>query len=119
MCLFKAAAGQMNKQHLWLFIHLLVLIAFASHVCILLFSHLHPLYKETHIEERMLDKMKFPVVFKICFKPGFDLQKLQEVGYDSVSGYFSGQSRFNNSVFGWAGHTAGGGVFGSFKGKVG
>ena len=49
----------------------------------------------------MLDKMKFPVVFKICFKPGIDLEKLQELGYDSVWGYFSGQSRFNNSVFGW------------------
>ena len=107
----------MFNRYIWLCIHSVGFIAFICHVCIMAYLHLNPAFKETHFEERKLDKMDFPVVFKICFKPGFDVEKLEEVGYGSVYSYFSGQSKYNKSVFGWAGHLESGGVFGSVEGK--
>ena len=38
-------------------------------------------------------------------KPGFNTTALKEEGYAGISEYFLGQSRFNNSLYGWAGHT--------------
>ena len=54
---------------------------------------------------------KFPVVFKLCIKPGgFDLDKLNRFGYQTAKHYFSGLSMYNDSVIGWAGHNKDGSV---------
>ena len=54
---------------------------------------------------------KFPVVFKLCIKPGgFDLDKLNRFGYQTAKHYFSGLSMYNDSVIGWAGHNKDGTV---------
>ena len=48
---------------------------------------------------------QFPVVFKLCIKPGgFDLDKLNQFGYQTATHYFSGESMYNTSLIGWAGH---------------
>ena len=57
----------------------------------------------------------FPFLTKICIRPGFDILALREAGYNSVDGYFSGNSRFNRSVIGWAGHTQDGKVVGKVE----
>ena len=51
------------------------------------------------------DLVEFPLVFKICFKAGFNTTVIEETGYDSPYYYFLGQSKFNRSIFGWGGHT--------------
>ena len=57
----------------------------------------------------------FPLLARICIRPGFDILALREAGYNSVDGYFSGNSRFNRSVIGWAGHTQDGKVVGKVE----
>ena len=52
-----------------------------------------------------LRDVDFPLVAKICIIPGFNQTALHEVGYQATWEYFIGQSKFNGSVFGWAGHT--------------
>ena len=54
---------------------------------------------------KLLEMEQFPVVFKLCIKPGgYDLDKLQQSGYQTATQYFYGRSRYNTSLVGWAGH---------------
>ena len=49
------------------------------------------------------DLKKFPLTLQVIIHDGFDGSSLIREGYESVDGYFSGQSRFNDSVIGWRG----------------
>ena len=57
----------------------------------------------------------FPLLARICIHPGFDMPALRRAGYNNADGYFSGNSRFNRSVVGWAGHTQDGKVVGKVE----
>ena len=59
----------------------------------------------TRVEERDFSEIEFPLTIKVCVSPGFNDTMLREVGYDDTFSYFLGLSRFNQSFFGWAGHT--------------
>ena len=59
----------------------------------------------TSVEERDFYEIEFPLTIKVCVSPGFNDTMLKEVGYDDTFSYFLGMSRFNQSFFGWAGHT--------------
>ena len=61
-------------------------------------------------EEVNIQKMEFPLLFKICVCPSFNNSAAEELGYDGIWNYFSGMSRFNKNIFGWAGHTNSSGV---------
>ena len=56
----------------------------------------------------------FPLLARVCVRPGFNMLALREAGYNSTDSYFTGKSRFNSSVIGWAGHTK----YGKAVGKV-
>ena len=71
----------------------------------------------TEIEWAKLSEIEFPLIFKVCMKPGFDDQALNDMGYANNMAYFTGQSRFNSSIFGWAGHTPDGKVLSNVSGK--
>ena len=62
-----------------------------------------------------LEDIEFPLVIKICTVPGFNQTALHEAGYEDTWKFFLGQSRFNESVFGWAGHTEDSATFGSVE----
>ena len=85
-------------------------------MCIIANDEIHPLETVSHRVEKKLDEIHFPVLFKICIKPAFKLHELKTAGYHSIWKYFTGQSRYNASVFGWAGHTKDGKVYGSVQG---
>ena len=59
----------------------------------------------TRFEQRKLDAIEFPVVFKICIFPAFRMENLEKVGYNNVWQYFIGRSAHNRNIYGWAGHT--------------
>ena len=62
----------------------------------------------------LLQDIDFPVVIKICLSPGFNETAVHEVGYKDTWSYINtGQSRFNESVLGWAGHAEDLGTIGS------
>ena len=85
-------------------------------MCIIANDHLYPSETVSHRVEKKLDEIQFPVLFKICIKPAFNLKELQNAGYHSIWDYFTGQSRYDKSVYGWAGHTKDGKVYGSVQG---
>ena len=68
-------------------------------------GYIKPTITRTWEEDVPLEDIDFPLVIKICVVPGFNQTALYEVGYYDAGGYFLGQSRFNESVIGWAGHT--------------
>ena len=59
------------------------------------------------------DLKHFPLLLRLCARPGFDISALRESGYYNTDQYFSGRSKFNGSLIGWAGHTENGGVISS------
>ena len=84
---------------------------------VLAVSQITPSQTVSHLEERRLDDIEFPVLFKICIKPAFHTSELYKAGYQNIWNYFVGQSRFNESVFGWGGHTDNGSIIGTPGGK--
>ena len=60
----------------------------------------------TEVASNTLQGRNFPLIFKICPQPGFkESAVFEQYGYKSEYKYFLGTSMFNNSQYGWAGHT--------------
>ena len=57
----------------------------------------------TTIKETRLNENEFPVIFNLVVKPGFDIKKLNEQGYNTAHEYFMG-SKKNSNITSWAGH---------------
>ena len=75
-------------------------------------TYVHPTQTTMEVTEKDLQDSDFPLLFKICINPSFNHTAIDEAGFDH---FFSGKSRFNSSLFGWAGHTAEGGVLGTVE----
>ena len=74
-------------------------------------------YKQTNPDKTVakttktgLEEIDFPVVFKICMNPSFNETEAKSLGYTNTFNYFMGKSMFNDSIYGWAGHTEDGEV---------
>lgn len=71
------------------------------HLCI---EYIKPSITITQEKMVNLEDIEFPIVIKICIIPGFDEAAIRDAGYSESWYYFYGQSKFNGSIFGWAGH---------------
>ena len=69
-------------------------------------AYINPTKTSSRQEE--VPMKEFPLLTKVCVRPGFHMAALREAGYTSPDSYFTGKSRFNSSLIGWAGHTKGG-----------
>ena len=105
------------KKNKWFFIHGACFLAFIFQLCSVAYDQICPSQTVTHMEEKRLDEIEFPVLFKICVKPAFNIEEIQNVVYKNIWGYFNGQSRHNASQYGWAGHTIDGQTIGSVLGN--
>ena len=98
-------------------VKLICLICFLCQTTTLLEGMINPRDTLTGIERVAFEKIDFPLIFKVCIQPGFDDEELKNMGYANNAAYFNGQSRFNASIFGWAGHTPDGKVVSNVSGK--
>ena len=80
-------------------------LALTAQFGFLLDGFLRPTQTTTQVEMVDLADKQFPMVFKICLTPGFNDTEIQNAGYANLVNYFEGRSSFNNSLFGWGGHT--------------
>ena len=101
----------------WYLVRFGCVVAFMVQTTTLIASMINP--KETLIKTQMMDfdEIDFPLTFKICVKPGFNITELRALGYANIAAYFEGRSRFNRSIIGWAGHTADGQVASNVSGN--
>ena len=113
---FQAKLSYLRKHPLIL-LHAGCLITFTVQMIVLAMNQISPSTTISHLEERSLDSIDFPVLFKICIKPAFHTSELYKAGYENIWHYFMGQSRYNKSVFGWGGHTDNGSIIGTAGGK--
>ena len=110
----------MKKPFLRRIIHLLnfiLLITCIVNSCEVIYWLLYPELPSTRVSENDLKDIEFPLSFRVCFhelKNGNE--KYQRLGYMNERSFFKGQSQFNNSLFGWNGHTENGGILGSTEG---
>ena len=76
-------------------------------------AYIYPTKTSTRQEE--VSMKDFPLLTRVCVRPGFDMVALRRAGYFSTDGYFSGKSMFNSSLIGWAGHSKDGKVAGTVE----
>ena len=97
-------------------------LAFLIHFSILSLAHWKSAFL-TETREFHLNEREFPIIFKLCIKPGLDLDRLSKVGYDGITAYFDGTSKYNNYdgrsevYIGWAGHSKNGSKISGVEGK--
>ena len=106
--------GLFSRNYL-LLANLACLIGFCVQFGNVLDTYVHPSQTTITVTERNLQDSQFPLLFKICFNPSFNASALEEAGYAGYTDLFSGESTFNSSFLGWAGHTAEGGVQGTVE----
>ena len=93
-------------KYAWVVVNAICALILTFQLCIVLDGYINPSVTHTWEKDVRLEDIKeFPVVFKICVIPGFNSTALNEVGYNDSWSYFLGKSRFDNSTYGWAGHS--------------
>ena len=90
-----------NQQNILL---LICSAIFFSHLVFIVVNTFCPNETFTRFEEKKLDKIDFPVNFRICIFPSLKEKSLNLLGYENVWKYFLGESIHNDSIYGWAGH---------------
>ena len=100
-------------HHHALIANLICLIAFIVQFGNILHGYISP--EQTNIRVSEQNMSTFPLVFKICFSPGFNESAVEEAGYNRSWDYFYGFSKYNRSIVGWGGHTNTSGVRGEVK----
>ena len=84
-------------------IYLVCLAFFGYFMVKLVLSYINPNTLKTTIAQKSLADMDFPLVFKLCVKPGYDLEGLNALGYGDIFDYFKGLTGDNDDFVGWAG----------------
>ena len=104
----------------WILIHSLCSLIFILHITMMGLDDANPEHTvASKMKMKLLEMEQFPVVFKLCIKPGgYDLDKLQQSGYQTTTRYFYGRSRYNSSLVGWAGHREDGTVMSTAEGNA-
>ena len=94
------------------------LLAFLVQTTTLIAGMVSP--KDTVIKTQKIDlaEIDFPLIFKVCVKPGFNETQLKILGYRNSHDYLVGTSKYNKTVFGWAGHTPDGNIVSNISGNM-
>ena len=94
-------------KHHWKVLNFLCVIALTWQLYGILAERITPSNRATDISQKKLsDWDEFPIIFKICLDQAFNTTAIREGGYDSIFEYFTGESRFDDSILGWAGHNS-------------
>ena len=99
----------------WFLVNTICILAVVTQLAFNFRDFLFPRLTNSRLETRSLQGEDFPLIFKICVQPAFNKTALVETGYGHLFRYFQGGSKFNKSIFGWAGHTNDSGVYGTVE----
>ena len=96
-------------------------LVFLTHVGYIGYELLYPEFPEIVNRKTSLKDLEFPIVFRVCATEanltGAN-EKFHEVGYTDLWKFFHGESMYNDSFYGWAGHTENGSTIGSVEGGI-
>ena len=102
------------RHHLFL-VNVTCFFAFSIQFTSVLTGFLDPTQTNINKHEEELLGKNFPIILKICVNPGFNDTAINEAGHKNIFDFFVGRSKYNNSVYGWAGHTKDGGIVNSVQ----
>ena len=98
---------------------IILFIAFILHLSVLIISKLNPDTPEVKYYKKDLKDIDFPIAFQICIEDkNKSRMRYRELGYSDLYNFFNGQSKFNKSIVGWAGHTENGSSIGTVEGLM-
>ena len=70
---------------------------------------MYPTLPSIRVHKTNLQRIEFPLTFKLCVhdvEKSFD--RFHKVGYFYDADFFRGKSMYNDSLYGWGGHTESG-----------
>ena len=91
-------------------------LAFCIQMFLITREFLRPSATVSATKKMQLRDLVFPVLFRICVRPCFNMSALQEAGYSDPVEFFRGRSRYLEASYGWAGHGRQGGVLATVAG---
>ena len=87
------------RKNPWFLVNAAFVFAFLIQSYSILGDLVHPTQTSNIIEEKTVNN--WPILVKICIKPGFDLDFLKEEGYKDIDEYFFGKISMNKFWMGW------------------
>ena len=101
------------------FINIFFSIIFMVHIGFLGYNILYPVVPEILVYKKNFNEIDFPMTFRLCAFELYDKDaRYQAFGYKDYGDFFRGESMFNSSLYGWAGHTENGTALGNVQGKI-
>ena len=98
-------------------IKVVIIISCASHICFLFYNTVHPDLPDIKVYQKRLDEVEFPLSFLLCVHEMVHVTgRYKKLGYSNDWDFFTGKSRYNESIYGWGGHTENGSSYGSVEG---
>ena len=99
-------------------INVLFLIALIIHVFLIAYSMIYPSIPSVKIYKKSYNEIEFPIGIKLCATEDreSDILRHNISGYERSFRYYLGQSMFNDTAFGWSGHTENGSILGTAEG---
>ena len=93
-------------------------VACFIHLGNILYNFLNPQQPSIKHYEKKLQDMEFPIIIKLCIesKDERSHELYENLGYEDITEFYWGLSRYNSSIFGWNGHTINGTTLGSTEG---
>ena len=99
------------------FINVFFSVVFLIHISSIGYTILYPEVPDILISKKNLNEIEFPMTFRICaFELNDTKSRYQSFGYEDYAGFFRGESMYNDTVYGWAGHDENGSVLGNVEG---
>ena len=88
------------------------------HVTSILNNYLNPETPCVKNYVKNLSEIEFPVTFKLCFEKENEEKMLHALGYTYIFDFYRGQSMYNESIYGWNGHTMNGTTLASVESRI-
>ena len=87
-------SGKLN-YFIRLLVYIISFIAFSYQFANLIEDYSRPTVTNTNVEEKELKDIGFPLVLKICVRPGFNETAIKDAGYKNIFEFFLGKSMRN------------------------
>ena len=96
----------------------ILVIVCVVHICSIVYFKANPVLPDIMKYKKNIEDIDFPISFIICINSkNKGIEKMNKNGYLDEWYFFSGESRINDSIIGWAGHSENGPIYETAEGR--
>ena len=100
-------------------INIILCLVCVVHISVNGYYILYPDLPDIRVSKDDLQNIDFPLAFKLCVIEKENISaRYTNVGYESDVAFFKGKSMYNESLYGWSGHTKNGSTISNVEGNV-